>query len=237
MSEVSHTAERAGLRAAGFLGAILFAVVYILLALLFMRQWSGESPWSRVDLFSGGALVLSAMMGLQQLGFSNKVARSREVMSEAFGTSYDPAMMGWVVILAIAELSVFLDYGHWRLVPALRHSVLQTIGLVLYILAVIWFQWVDKYLVKNFAREAKERNVITAGPFQYVRHPRYLGLIASRVAFALSFGSLLGWLTVVGWVLLVMRRIRLEEHHMRELFGVRYEMYASQTARLLPGVY
>jgi protein-S-isoprenylcysteine O-methyltransferase Ste14 len=39
------------------------------------------------------------------------------------------------------------------------------------------------------------------------------------------------------WIALVLRRIPLEEAHVRKAFGAAYDAYAARTARLLPGIY
>lgn len=137
----------------------------------------------------------------------------------------------------IAELVVFLDYGHWHLAPALENKVLQSAGLSLYILTLLWLRWTDAALIRHFNDARAVREVITEGPFRYIRHPRYAALIASRIAFALVFASLPGWILAAGWVVAVRSRILREEPHLKDMFGPEYETYASKTARLLPGIY
>jgi len=39
------------------------------------------------------------------------------------------------------------------------------------------------------------------------------------------------------WVMALARRIRLEEDHLRDIFGPDYMAYAARAARLIPGVY
>jgi protein-S-isoprenylcysteine O-methyltransferase Ste14 len=78
---------------------------------------------------------------------------------------------------------------------------------------------------------------ITDGPFRYVRHPRYAGAMAAKIAFPLVFASALGWVLAVAWIALLFRKVLGEETHLRNLFGPEYEAYARHTARLLPGVY
>ncbi|MBO0799151.1 MAG: isoprenylcysteine carboxylmethyltransferase family protein [Blastocatellia bacterium] len=90
---------------------------------------------------------------------------------------------------------------------------------------------------RHFADEGSTRKVITGGPYRFLRHPRYAGLILTRIAFALTFASILGWLFMIGWTLVVLRRINLEEPHLREIFGTEYDIYAGKTEKLIPGIY
>jgi protein-S-isoprenylcysteine O-methyltransferase Ste14 len=216
---------------------LLFIAGYFIAAVACLWQWHSPRPWERLDIFSTGFLVVSLVWGCAMMRFHRSIFRSREVMEEAAGVTYDPWMLRWITIFAIAELTVFLDYGHWHLVPQLLNPVLQTIGLVLYLAGAVWLIWTDRYLAKVFAGDLSERKVMTKGPYRFVRHPRYAALIASRIAFALTLGSILAWFFFFGWLWVNLRRVQLEEDHLRKLFGADYEKYAAKTARFLPGIY
>jgi protein-S-isoprenylcysteine O-methyltransferase Ste14 len=211
---------------------LVFMLIYFALGVACLWQWGEPRGWARVDFFAAIALILSVLMGAEHLSFSRSIPD--EIKSEAFGTSYDPGMAARVTLLGIAELIVFLDYGHWHLAPALENKILQSAGVALYLITLAWLRSTDARLTRHFNDASK---LITAGPFRLVRHPRYAALIASRIAFALVFASLLGWALAAGWAAVVLRRIRLEEPHLEERFGEEYRHYASKTARLIPGLY
>jgi protein-S-isoprenylcysteine O-methyltransferase Ste14 len=210
---------------------------YFAAAIACLWQWGSPRPWSRVDFFSGGFLVISLVWVYATIRFHRAIFRSREVMREASGVSYDPEMMTWINIFAVAELSVFFDYGHLHLVPQLENPVLQTIGIAMYFLGAVWLIWTDRCLSRQFRGDLADRKVMTQGPYRFVRHPRYAALIASRIAFALCFASILAWGFTLGWLFVNLRRVRLEEAHLRDLFGPDYDVYASRTSRFLPGIY
>lgn len=219
------------------LSMTLFMLIYLALMLACLRQWGTDAPWSRLNPLSGAAIALSLLLGMEQLIFTFALPKSADVKREAFGITFDPGMATWVAVLAICELSVFLDYGHLHLVPSLERRDLQCIGLGLYVIAFALLRWTDAWLARHFSRTGERRELMTGGPFSYLRHPRYAGLIISRIAFALSFASIIGWLLVLGWILIIHRRISLEEPHLKKLFGENYEAYAQRTSRLLPGIY
>ena len=75
------------------------------------------------------------------------------------------------------------------------------------------------------------------GPFRYVRHPRYAAAMLAKGAFALVFASALGWMLALTWAVLLLKKVSVEEEHLRNMFGNEYEAYAQRTARLLPGIY
>lgn len=216
-------------------GAYLFPFLYLLLALLCLRQWGTNRPWSRLDVFSGGFLALSAFLALRQIQFKKSILQSREVLREASGASYDPATVKWGGLQALAELTVFLDYAHWHLIPNLEKPLLKEVGLGLSVLSIVWLLWSDAILVEHFSHGLGNRKLITRGPFRVVRHPRYAGLLGLKAGFALTFASVLGWLSLAVAVALVRRRIQLEENHLRGVFGQTYESYVRRTARIVPG--
>ncbi|HEY0544092.1 MAG TPA: isoprenylcysteine carboxylmethyltransferase family protein [Pyrinomonadaceae bacterium] len=216
---------------------LVFMLIYLALMLACLRQWGAPTPWSRINFFSGTAIVLSLLLGAEQILFTFALPKSGDTKREAFGITYDPGMATWVTLLSVCELVVFLDYGHLHLMPSLERGWLQGIGLGFYVIALVLLRWTDAWLARNFARSVEGRELMTDGPFRYLRHPRYAGLLISRIAFALVFASILGWLLVLGWILAVHRRINLEEPHLQKIFGQDYEAYARRTSRFLPGIY
>ncbi len=164
-------------------------------------------------------------------------SRSEEVSREFFGVNFHPQWAKWASILGVGELLVFLDYGQLRLAPILENSALQGVGLVLYVVAILWLMMVDAYLSQQFAIHMVTQSLMTTGPYRHLRHPRYSGLIATRIGFALMLASIVGWLFAAGWILLVLRRVKLEEARLVAIFGETYENYARHTARLVPGIY
>lgn len=218
---------------------LLMAVVgaYIAIALLLLRQWGQANPWSALDVFSGSGLLFNALLAAQQLRSYRQLPPSQEVKNEAFGYSFDPAMATWVSLLGLGELLIYLDYGHWHLMPALINPWLQWTGVVLSVLTLELLLWVDSYLVSHFASPEETRRLMTDGPYRWIRHPRYLGLILSRTASSLTFASIIGWVFLAGWIAVVIRRIRLEERHLYGQFGATYSQYSRNTSRLVPGLY
>lgn len=64
------------------------------------------------------------------------------------------------------------------------------------------------------------QGLITIGPYRLVRHPRYLALFLTRIAFALAFASAIEWGLVVVWAVIVRRRIRIEEAYLVTRYNV-----------------
>ncbi len=79
--------------------------------------------------------------------------------------------------------------------------------------------------------------VITDGPYRYVRHPGYVGIIVSQFSIPVLLGSTMAFLVgICGCILLVVRTALEDGTLKRELPG--YADYARQVRyRLLPGIW
>jgi len=79
--------------------------------------------------------------------------------------------------------------------------------------------------------------VVDTGPYRFVRHPIYTGIIAAGIATAALNGTLRG---VVGAGLLIVGywlKARVEERFLRSELGTQaYDSYAARTAMLIPFV-
>lgn len=180
-------------------------------------------------------------MLLLSAGISLTLARglvgSSNALGRAAGTTYDRATPVVGAVLAVGDALIFLDYAHWHLVPALERTPLQALGLALGASATALIARTDAQLARHFEDPASGRTLITTGPFGYVRHPRYAGILGVRVAYALTFASAIGWLLAVAWLIVLLRRLRLEETYLRAELGESYDRYAARTPRLIPGLY
>jgi len=217
--------------------AVAYSLAHLALALACLVQWGAPEPWSRLDWFTGSYLALRVMGSLHSLASSRGVFRSKPVMREWWAINSDPQFINWVVLLMLADLTVFLDYGHWRLVPSLERPFLQALGSALYVGIAIWQMWTDAYLAGYLSKGKPEPLPMHQGPYRFVRHPRYVAAIIGKMAFALIFASLLGWITALAWGAFLLRKIEIEEAHLMTLFGRGYEAYQQRTAKLLPGIY
>lgn len=224
-------------RIASRIAYALSIFLYLAICLACLREWSSPHPWSRVDRFSGGYLLISLLWLAVAAKFIRLATGPKEIAAEASGKSYDPFTLLLITLIPIAELSVFLDYGHWHLMPALAQPALQWSGLALSVIGAMLLLWTDRHLLAHFSGDMTRREVIETGPYRFVRHPRYLSLLISRVSFALALASPLAWGFALLWFLALARRIRLEEAHRRKLFGPDYAAYTRRTSRLLPGAF
>jgi protein-S-isoprenylcysteine O-methyltransferase Ste14 len=80
--------------------------------------------------------------------------------------------------------------------------------------------------------------VVTSGPYRYVRHPSYTGIAMVLAGIALASGDVWSLLavTALGGAGLAVR-IRAEERQLTQALGAEYERFAAGRKRLVPGVW
>ncbi|MCW2750344.1 MAG: putative methyltransferase [Aeromicrobium sp.] len=83
-----------------------------------------------------------------------------------------------------------------------------------------------------------DQRVVDSGPYRYVRHPSYSGLILILVGAAIMFGNWFGVAAIVVIPTLgLLTRIRVEERAMVKTLGTAYEDFADGRKRLIPYVW
>lgn len=80
-------------------------------------------------------------------------------------------------------------------------------------------------------------NLITDGPFGYVRNPLYVGNILMYVGCGIMSNALPPWLTLGALVWFVLQYhliVSREEEHLRTAFGEEYDRYCTNVPRIIP---
>jgi protein-S-isoprenylcysteine O-methyltransferase Ste14 len=216
------------------LGVLLSLALYDCVAVLLLYNRVLSRPWSRLDLFSGFYLAAGTTLGIQQLLFAHRLSPSSEIRDVFFAKQIQPQWNRWVAILGLLEWGVFYDYGHLHTARTLEFWPLQTAGVLIYICCIVWLYRVDSYLLRNFVPKLQSNAPMTDGPYRLMRHPRYAGLLGTRLAFPLLLPSVLSWALALCWFFLVAKRVDLEEEHLSSRLGPLYEAYIRQTPKLLP---
>jgi protein-S-isoprenylcysteine O-methyltransferase Ste14 len=82
------------------------------------------------------------------------------------------------------------------------------------------------------------QEVVTRGPYRWVRHPSYSGVLLLAAGYGLAAGNWLSLLlTIVLPLVSVLLRITVEEQALVRMLGRPYERYRAATKRLVPGIW
>ncbi|MDD5464441.1 MAG: isoprenylcysteine carboxylmethyltransferase family protein [Candidatus Moranbacteria bacterium] len=112
-------------------------------------------------------------------------------------------------------------------------------GAVLCVLGTVFAIWARWHLGKNWSSRPtlKEgHELVTSGPYGFVRHPIYTGILTSALGSALVAGSF--WLMILVVLCFVfVRRVSKEEQLMMRQFPNEYPEYKKQTKALIPFIW
>jgi len=167
---------------------------------------------------------------------------SRHARGTARATSSDHGSLRllWIVIvLSVALGAAFSEYDPMR-IHASRHMV-ETIGLVL-LLAGLMLRWTSVIVLGRYftvtVTVVEDQRVVETGPYRFVRHPSYSGLLLAFLGLGLYFNNWLSVLVIVLPVTLaLLYRIRIEEAALAAVIGAEYAAYCARTKRLVPGIF
>ena len=88
------------------------------------------------------------------------------------------------------------------------------------------------------ARVVEGHKLATEGPYRFVRHPIYSGMLGMLLATGLVISD---WLALIGAIMIyfigTVIRIRSEERLLQEALGPEFESYARSAPALVPGLY
>jgi protein-S-isoprenylcysteine O-methyltransferase Ste14 len=124
-----------------------------------------------------------------------------------------------------------------RFVPA--GPFFPALGTLMLALGLGFSVWARRHLGRNWSAHVvvkEDHALIRTGPYHYVRHPIYTGILFAMLGMAVAIGE---WRTLVGLAGMVLSfaiKSRQEEGRMRETFA-EYADYQRHTAALVPYVY
>ena len=143
-------------------------------------------------------------------------------------------------IFLLADRRVLSGWLTQVYVPPAARLTVYWIGIALILLGLGFAVWARRHLGGNWSgtvtvKEGHE--LIRTGPYAWVRHPIYTGLLFAVLGTALGAAQWRGLiavlLTFVGFVI----KLRIEERYMVEQFPEAYPAYRAEVAALIPGIY
>ena len=157
------------------------------------------------------------------------------------GPGLDRGFRPMLLILALAHLVIAgLDAGRFGWSPAIPASA-RGAALVVYVAGFglsLWAIWANRFFSPVIRLQTERgHHLIRGGPYAYIRHPGYVGLLLCLSSEAIVLGSLWSLLPVLPFALTVIRRTLLEDRFLRDnLTG--YADYALAVRyRMAPGVW
>jgi protein-S-isoprenylcysteine O-methyltransferase Ste14 len=144
------------------------------------------------------------------------------------------------IILVSHLLTIILTFLGWfRLTTT--SQVFEVIALIIYAIGLSLRYISIFYLGKYFTRDVhvdKTHELISNGPYKFLRHPLYLGLLLLTISVPIFFAN--GFMIVVSTIMMfwiLNRRMSIEESLMEEKLGSTYLHWKLSRYRFIPFIY
>jgi len=206
-------------------GAILFAL-------------AGRLDWWEAWIFLGidlAGILANGLWGLshnpEMINERGRIGPNAKNWDKVLGAFYTLFLVATFVIAGLDE-----RFG-WSAAP-LWAKVLGGIGFVVSLLITFWVMATNTYL-STIVRIQEERGhtTVTSGPYRFVRHPMYVGILLMSMGMPLLLGS--WWAMIPGALIVVWVIIRtaLEDRTLQAELGGYQEYAARVKYRLIPGIW
>jgi protein-S-isoprenylcysteine O-methyltransferase Ste14 len=118
--------------------------------------------------------------------------------------------------------------------PVIAGLVIIWLGLALRVWAVVVL---GRWFVTTVEVNATQP-VVSRGPYRWVRHPSYTGLLLIAAGYGVALSTWPGLaICLVLPVAAILRRIQVEEGELTRVLGDPYRDYRDHTKRLIPGLW
>lgn len=227
-----------------YLRAVLFAVTTVVMYLgLSLLGWGLDDLFGFFSLTSrtGYAAIVGLFalaVGIQAVGGTEGIRGGKGDTSK-LNRRETLVRIGLVLVLYLALVGI--PFADRRAIGVLAEgAALRWFGVGLSALGYGFIFWSGLALGKQYSPEVtiqKDHHLITAGPFRWIRHPRYLGVVLLTFGLSLTFRSWIGLAAAPVILAVLLLRIHDEEALLKKEFGAEWDAYCRTSARLLPGIW
>ena len=178
------------------------------------------------------AVMWIAWLGYWFLAARNvKPVRRRESAGSRLGFVV-PIAIG-AILLASAPLPV-----HWldgRFLPP--SDAIYGAGTTLLAAGLVFMVWARRRLGGNWSGWVtlkEDHELIRSGPYRFVRHPIYAGLLVALLGTAIALGRWRDVIALMFTTVAVLHKMRVEERFLAESFPEDYARYRAEVPALIP---
>jgi protein-S-isoprenylcysteine O-methyltransferase Ste14 len=130
----------------------------------------------------------------------------------------------------------------WKWAPLQQHVLpdvrsIWIFGLVMTVAGVAIAIWARFSLGGNWSGVVTlkdDHQLVGSGPYRWIRHPIYTGILVAAVGTAMVHGHLRAWIGFAVLLLTFYFKARREEKFLRQEFGSGFEEHARRTGMFLP---
>ncbi len=120
-------------------------------------------------------------------------------------------------------------------------SILEIIGIILYIIGNIFVYWSRIALWSSFrlgaVKPSEKDKLIVSFPFSLIRHPMYFAVIVMALGLGLLIHSSIILILTIILTISIVKMIPIEEAQLLDAYGKDYEKYKLKSKALVPFIY
>jgi protein-S-isoprenylcysteine O-methyltransferase len=142
-----------------------------------------------------------------------------------------------VVLGYCCMFSSNFEFSWWQHRYLPRSSAIAIVGILITVVGLGFAIWARVHLGQNWSSAVtikEQHQLIRSGPYRYVRHPIYTGLIVALMGTAFANGKVRGLLAVALVWFGFLLKSKMEEQFMDRIFGAEYADYRRTTGALFP---
>jgi protein-S-isoprenylcysteine O-methyltransferase len=191
-----------------------------------------------------GATIIAAIIGINAVELyyliSEIILNIRTARGKDGTADRGTMRLVWVLVIAcfvLAWLPVILDIGRILVLG----DWLTWVGVAVMISGIVFRHYAISILGKFFTASVQiqeKHELIRAGPYRYVRHPAYLGILIMALGLGIALAN---WISLLICIVLptigIMQRIKVEEKELERYFGKQYQDYKKGSRALVPYIY
>jgi protein-S-isoprenylcysteine O-methyltransferase Ste14 len=164
--------------------------------------------------------------------------RSKQTkQSEGLVSRFTYIIPAWASICLISLPRTFAMWGNTAIFPS--SATLAAIGIAITCLGFAVTLWARLILGSNWSGTVTikvDHELIRTGPYRWVRHPIYTGLIVALIGTAIVLDQWRGVPAIfLLWLAFTIKRLK-EEQFMRQTFGEQYTAYSQTTGAIFPSL-
>jgi len=194
---------------------------------------------NRAIVLASGLLYWSGVW-VQAYRVRRRIGRSPNVRPH--GLKENLLWGGWSFVVVAWLALPFWGWGATRfpgsgLLPTLVRPLASALGVILLgagYLGTLWCYAAMGTSWRMGINRTETTNLVTSGPYRFVRHPIYLCQVVMVAALVLLLPSALSLAVLVVQVLCVLLKAAQEESHLRDLLGQPYARYCASTGGWFP---
>lgn len=183
-------------------------------------------------------IIMMAILSLLVVIFVPEEGRSRGKGKKLIRRQNLSLLFLQIIPLVIVILSPWSDRQGFAVFH--DNNLIRFTGLSLAAAGFVFMNWSVIILGKQFSIDITiqdDHQLVTKGPYHYIRHPRYTGIIVFFLGISLVFLFWIALIFVLATFLVLILRIQDEEKLMHEEFKKDWEEYKEKTYYLVPFVY